>query len=67
MIRSQRINYKVLSETGENDEKVDGQPGEVATVEVGETSNLLRSVSIPGDIREGLDQTGEGHNMDKQE
>ena len=36
------------------------------TVEVGEISNLLRSISISGDISEGLDQIGERDNMDKQ-
>ena len=36
------------------------------TVEVGEISNLLRSISISGDISERLDQIGEGDNMDKQ-
>ena len=36
------------------------------TVEVGETSNLLRSISISGDISERLDQIGEGDNTDKQ-
>ena len=66
MRRSKRINYKVFSETGEKEEKVDGQPEEVQTVEVGEISNLLRSISISGDISEGLDQIGEGDNMDKQ-
>ena len=53
----------MFSETGE---KVDGQSKEVETVEVGEISNLLRSISISGDISERLDQIGEGHNMDKQ-
>ena len=66
MRRSKRINYKVFSETGEKEEKVDGQPEEVGTVEVGEISNLLRSISISRDISEGLDQIGEGDNMDKQ-
>ena len=65
MRRSKRINYKVFSETGEKEEKVDGQPEEVQTVEVDEISNLLRSISISGDISEGLDQIG-GDNMDKQ-
>ena len=66
MRRSKRINYKVFSETGEKEEKVDGQPEGAETVEVGEISNLLRSISISGDISEGLDQIGEGDNMDKQ-
>ena len=35
------------------------------TVEVGEISNLLRSISISGDISEELDQIGERDNMDK--
>ena len=65
MRRSKRINYKVFSETGEKEEKVDGQPEEAEIVEVGEISNLLRSISISGDISEGLDQIG-GDNMDKQ-
>ena len=65
MRRSKRINYKVFSETGEKEEKVDGQPEGTETVEVGEISNLLRSISISGDISEGLDQIG-GDNMDKQ-
>ena len=65
MRRSKRINYKVFSETGEKEEKVDGQPEEVGTVEVGEISNLLRSIRISGDISEGLDQIG-GDHMDKQ-
>ena len=56
----------MFSETGENEEKVDGRPEEVGTVEVGEISNLLRSISISGDISEGLDQIEEGDNMDKQ-
>ena len=56
----------MFSETGENEEKVDGQPEGTETVEVGEISNLLRSISISGDISEGLDQIGEGDNMDKQ-
>ena len=66
MRRSKKINYKVFSETGEKEEKVDGQPEEAEIVEVGEISNLLRSISISGDISEGLDQIGEGDNMDKQ-
>ena len=45
---------------------VDGQPEEVETVEVGEISNLLRSISISGDISEGLDQILEEDNIDKQ-
>ena len=45
-----RISYKGLIETGEKEEKVDGQPEEVETVAVGEISNLLRSISISGDI-----------------
>ena len=56
----------MFSETGEKEEKVDGQPEGTETVEVGEISNLLRSISISGDISEGLDQIGEGDNMDKQ-
>ena len=63
MRRSKRIYYKVFSETGEKKEKVDGQPEEVETV--GDISNLLRSISISGDISEGLDQIGEGDSMDK--
>ena len=59
MRRSKRINYKVFSETGEKDEKVDDQPDEAETAEVGEISNLLRSISASGDINEGLDQIGE--------
>ena len=62
---SKRINYKVFCETGEKEEKVDGQPEVVETVEFGEISNLLWSISISGDISEGLDQIG-GDNMDKQ-
>ena len=50
----------------ENEEKVDCQPEEVETVEVGEISNLLRSISISEDISEGLDQNGEEDNMDEQ-
>ena len=65
MRKSKRINYKVFSETGEKEEKVDGQPEEAEAVEVGEIRNLL-SISISGDISEGLDQIGEGDNMDKQ-
>ena len=61
-----RINYKMFNETGEKEDKVDGQPEEVETVEVGEISNLLRSISISGDIIKELDQTGEEDNMDKQ-
>ena len=56
----------MFSETGEKEEKVDGQLEGTETVEVGEISNLLRSISISGDISEGLDQIGEGDNMDKQ-
>ena len=66
MRRPKRINYKVFSETVEKEEKVDGQSEEAGTVEVSEISNLLRSISISGDISEGLDQIGEGDNMDKQ-
>ena len=66
MRRSKRINYKVFSETGEKEEKVDGQLEEAETVEVDEILNILRSISISGDISEGLDQIGEGDNMDKQ-
>ena len=66
MRRRKRINYKVFSETVEKEEKVDGQSEEAGTVEVSEISNLLRSISISGDISEGLDQIGEGDNMDKQ-
>ena len=44
------INYKVLNETGRKEAKVDAQPGEVDTVEVGEISKLVRSISISGDI-----------------
>ena len=66
MRRSKRINHKVSSETGEKEEKVDGQPEEAVTVESGEISNLLRSISISGAISEGLDQIAEGYNMDKQ-
>ena len=58
MRRSKRINYKVLSDTGEKEEKVDAQLGEVETVEVGEISNLLRSISIFGDWSEGIDRSG---------
>ena len=36
MRRSKRINYKVFSETGEKEEKVDSQPKEVETVKVEE-------------------------------
>ena len=56
----------MFSETGEKEEKADCQPEEAETVEVGEMSNLLRSIIISGDISEGLDQIGEGDNMDKQ-
>ena len=56
----------MFSETGEKEENVDGQPEEVETVEVGEISNLLRSISISEDISEGLDQNGEEDNMDEQ-
>ena len=56
----------MFSETVEKEEKVDGQSEEAGTVEVSEISNLLRSISISGDISEGLDQIGEGDNMDKQ-
>ena len=56
----------MFNETGEKEDKVDGQPEEVETVEVGEISNLLRSISISGDIIKELDQTGEEDNMDKQ-
>ena len=66
MRRSKKINYKVFSETGEKEKKVDGQPEKAETVEDSEISNLLRSISISGDISEGLDQIGEGDNMDKQ-
>ena len=61
MRRSKRISYKVFSETGEKEEKVNGQSEEAETVEVGEISYLLRNISISG-----LDQIGEGDNMDKQ-
>ena len=64
MRRSKRINYKVFSETGEKEEKVDGQPEDAETVEVGEIRNML-SISISGDISERLDQIGEGNNMGK--
>ena len=37
----------------------------MGTAEVGEISNLLRSIRISGDISEGLDQIG-GDHMDKQ-
>ena len=53
--RPKRIKYKVLSETGEKEEKVFGEPGEVEDVEVSKTSNLLRSIGIAGDISDGLD------------
>ena len=66
MRRSKRINYKVFSEIGEKEEKVDGEPEEVETVEVEEILNLLRSISISGDVSEGLDQIGEGDDMDNQ-
>ena len=66
MRKSKRINYKMLSETGEKEEKADGQPEEVETVEVGEISNLLRSISISEDISEGLDQNGEEDDMEEQ-
>ena len=56
----------MLSETGEKEEKVDGYPEEVETVEVHEVSNVLRSVSISEDISEGLDQIGDEDNLDKQ-
>ena len=56
----------MLSETGEKEEKADGYPEEVETVEVREVSNVLRSVSISEDISEGLDQIGEEDNLDKQ-
>ena len=56
----------MFSETGEKEEKVDGQLEEAETVEVDEILNILRSISISGDISEGLDQIGEGDNMDKQ-
>ena len=38
----------MLSETGEKEEKVDAQPGEVETAEVGEIPDLLKSISISG-------------------
>ena len=41
LARSKRINYKVLSETGEKERKVNGEAGDVEDVEVGEISNLL--------------------------
>ena len=68
MKRSKTINYnyKFLSKTAEEEEKVDGQPGEVETIETGETSNLLRGVSVSRDISQGLYQSGEGDNMGKQ-
>ena len=66
MRRSKRISYQVFSETGEKEEKVNGQSEEAETVEVGEISNLQRNISISGDISEGFDQIGEGDNMDKQ-
>ena len=53
--RSKRINYKVFSKTGGNEDKVHGQSKEVETAEVGEISNLLKSISIYGDISEELD------------
>ena len=56
----------MLSETGEKEEKADGYPEEVETVELREVSNVLRSVSISEDISEGLDQIGEEDNLDKQ-
>ena len=45
----------MLSETGEKERKVNGEPGDVEDVEVGEISNLLRSISIAGGKSEGLD------------
>ena len=42
----------LLSEIGEKEEKVDGQPEEVENVEIGEISNLLISISISGAISE---------------
>ena len=65
MRTSRRINYKVLSETGGKEGNVDGQPGEVETVEADEISNLLRSISISADKSDGLDRTREGGSMDK--
>ena len=56
----------MFSEIGEKEEKVDGEPEEVETVEVEEILNLLRSISISGDVSEGLDQIGEGDDMDNQ-
>ena len=56
----------MFSEIGENEKKVDGQPEEKETVEVGEISNLLRSVTISWDISKELNQVGEGDNMNKQ-
>ena len=44
MRRSKKINYKVFSETGEKEEKVDGQQEEAETVEVGEISNLIAAL-----------------------
>ena len=55
----------MLSETGGKEGNVDGQPGEVETVEADEISNLLRSISISADKSDGLDQTREGGSMDK--
>ena len=54
MKRSNRMNYKVLVEIGEMEEKVDGKLEKVKTVEIDEISNLLKSTSISKDISERL-------------
>ena len=54
MKRSNRMNYKVLVEIGEMEEKVDGKLEKVKTVEIDEISNLLKITSISKDISERL-------------
>ena len=48
------MNYKVLVEIGEMEEKVDGKLEKVKTVEIDEISNLLKITSISKDISERL-------------
>ena len=54
MKRSNRMNYKVLVEIGEMEEKVDGKLEKMKTVEIDEISNLLKITSISKDISERL-------------
>ena len=48
------MNYKVLVEIGEMEEKVDGKLEKVKAVEIDQISNLLKITSISKDISERL-------------